>query len=206
MIKVYVEESDGLIMGMFAAEGYVCVENPELADIICYPGGPDVNPALYGDALHRTTRYDRTRDEDFQKTFEIGRKMNVLQVGICGGGQFLNVMSGGKMWQDVDKHAIHGTHDVIYWGEEEPVNVQCTSTHHQMMCRGPGGQTWGWTNISTRRETGGKLKLDNYQPDNEIIWYPHTQSLCFQPHPEYGVEECRELFFTCLTRAMKEAR
>jgi hypothetical protein len=36
--------------------------------------------------------------------------------------------------------------------------------------------------------------------DVEVVWYGGTRSLCFQPHPEYGVEECKKYFFELIER------
>lgn len=83
-----------------------------------------------------------------------------------------------------------------------------TSTHHQMMIPGPEGQLIGIATESKWFEdaTGiyglshAKSRTKDRNPkipefDAEIIWYPKTRSLCFQPHPEYHHVETRKLFF-----------
>jgi len=51
-------------------------------------------------------------------------------VGICRGSQFLTVMSGGRLFQDVSGHAIMGTHLIKF---KDGSSLGITSTHHQMM-------------------------------------------------------------------------
>lgn len=175
------------------------------ADIVIFSGGADVDPHLYGHGVHPTTGCDLRRDRYEVEVF--ARTHAKVRVGICRGGQFLNVMSGGKMFQDVNNHG--GTHKCYYTDQRgETHEFSVTSTHHQMMMPDTTkSQLWGYADICTRKETdkerwvlqpGGSNWVVG--PDSEIVWYPKTRALCFQPHPEYNNLDCRKLFFNCLDR------
>lgn len=176
--KVYVVGGDHLVSKMFNNhKDYVTVHNINTADLLCFTGGADVSPHLYGEQ-NRYSHVSPVRDEDETHLFKTFRE--VPKVGICRGGQFLNVMSGGKMYQDVDQHTM--SHDVVDFTGRK---FRVTSTHHQMM---------------RPSEDAGILatachKNDYVQTDQktlpglygyEVLYYGDTQSLCFQPHPEYS--------------------
>ena len=116
-------------------------------------------------------------------------------VGICRGGQFLNVMSGGCMYQDVKGHvANHFIND--RWTNCYPV----TSTHHQMMLPLAEADMFAYAiNVGKQKVSlcpkDQEAKL-NWKQDCEGVYYPDTQSMCFQPHPEFvGYPKMTEMFF-----------
>jgi len=164
----------------------------EDADFVMFTGGEDVDPKFYGEKPLRGTNYNTARDERERAIFEQAKKSGVPMVGICRGGQFLNVMSGGKLWQDVDNHAIGGVHDI----EDHAYglsHLKVTSTHHQMMNPAEDGLILASAARSTYRTAEGihaTVYGDNgsagvHDDDVEVVWYDKTKCLCFQPHPEY---------------------
>lgn len=184
------------------------------ADVVIFPGGPDVNPSLYGEEKHPTTHFWDERDALFQKVYNLVKRPDTLKIGICGGGQFLNVMNGGKMFQDVDSHARAGEHSMWYspYPNAEGCYLdgsrwQVTSTHHQMMIGNPDtAELWGWAKESTARARGSQLHVlrKNSEVDTEILWYPQSSCLCFQPHPEYThANETEEVFWKCVQTAIQ---
>lgn len=169
-MKVFVVGGDYLVAKMFEKNGHTLVPGPEDAELLCFTGGADVNPVYYKDVVHRTTRYDDNRDRYEIALYNLYSELP--KVGICRGSQFLNVMSGGTLWQDVDRHAIGGTHFIKYlrdgkynfdFGPDEDedhnpraeyANVSVTSTHHQMMR--PDKKTaelWGYAYEARYRDT-----------------------------------------------------
>lgn len=185
--------------------GFVPVDSLEKAEIVIFLGGEDVGPELYGEKRHHTTYCNMYRD---RLEYEVFSKLphKVLKVGICRGGQFLNVMNGGKMWQDVDGH--RGEHSAIYINEDKiGKSFIVTSTHHQMMRPTEFGKVWVIANESSCKSNDrGKETKENtkiYPPDVEVVFYEDTNSLCFQPHPEFQLKSCEELFEICLNRAIK---
>lgn len=194
---------------MYEGFGDKIVMRIEDADIVQFTGGGDVTPSLYGEHTHRSTYHSLHRDVYEKEVFELAQALSKFCVGICRGGQFLNVVNGGTMWQDVDGHAIHGTHDVldILTGRIIP----CTSTHHQMMKKGEKGilvaQSAEMLSSSKRFMTGLHQEPQEQiargvDIETESVYYPETRSLCFQPHPEIVRQghPCQEYFFELLGR------
>lgn len=129
------------------------------------------------------------------------------------GGQFLNVMNGGRMWQHVDGHAGCGNHDLVDEITGEVVRV--TSTHHQMMRPASDGLVLATARQSKLKIADGDewhIEHDSKErpeelKDVEVVWYEDSKSLCFQPHPEYGGNaDCTNYFFTLLEAAIKGTR
>ncbi len=198
---------------MFERAGYQLVASVEEADIVQFTGGSDVSPQLYGEHSHESTWNSEHRDAEEQAVFRQCVEQGKFIAGICRGGQFLNVMNGGTMYQDVFNHAIAGTHPVmdLNSGEEFP----CTSTHHQMMRIGRKG-----TLLAQSSEMRSTIKLHmtplgqkrsllidkNQETEAESIYYPETRSFCFQPHPEMvGPDHpCQRWYLNKLESLMNE--
>lgn len=201
-MKVYVEECDVNFIRMFTKYGFELVDEPLDANLIQFTGGADVSPDLYGEELHPYTWSDHRRDEKEMQLFSFAKKFNIPMAGVCRGGQFLNVMNGGKLFQHVNNHGIMGTHPAIDLKTEKVIQV--TSTHHQMMRPTPEGEVVCVAeNISTFKEymEGREVKEVYANVDTEVVYYPLTKSLCFQPHPEHhGADECCEYYFSLIQR------
>lgn len=108
---------------------HTLVDNIEEADIVLFTGGEDVDPSLYGCEKHYTTYSNINRDLHEQEIFR-QVKSNQLCLGICRGSQFLCVMNGGILVQNVNNHATMGTHPIT--GRRTGSIYEITSTHHQM--------------------------------------------------------------------------
>lgn len=195
--KVYIVGGDHMIERMFLSRGIEAVSAISEADFACFTGGSDVTPSLY-DEKNVCSNNDWLRDVSEMADFSGIQKAGIPSVGICRGGQFLNVMNGGKMFQDVDNHAIWGTHELFIEEDERRHAYQATSTHHQMMRAGSDGEVIGFAYLATRFQHDGDDPAPDF--DTEIVWYDKTRSLCFQPHPEYNgdKDDTEELFFKLL--------
>lgn len=183
MKKVFIVHSSYEYERMFVEAGWELADSLADADLVQFTGGEDVSPELYG---QRNTQSYVNVKRDLMDicAFRKALALSIPMAGICRGGQFLNVMSGGKMIQHVEGHAtgqMHRAEDVV-WNEFE--NVLVTSTHHQMMVPGDMGDILLTANIVGEEDT-------------EAVYYTHTQCLCFQPHPEFteAVGDCRDLYF-----------
>lgn len=211
-MNVYIVGGGWAYARMYEGFGDTLVERLEDADIVQFTGGEDVTPSWYGQHAHPSTYYNERRDHRESLVFEEAKRLGKFCVGICRGGQFLNVMNGGTMYQDVSGHAIHGTHDVldVLTGRTIP----CTSTHHQMMIKGEKGilvaKSKEMLSSNKYQMTGldfnaVEIKMQS-DIETESIYYPETRSLCFQPHPEIVRQghPCQEYFFELLGRYYNE--
>ena len=202
MKTVFVVDGDASVCRMFHNLGWEVVRNFSIAtpDLICFTGGADVQPHLYGE--HNVASYvNAARDERETEVYNFCKGLGVPMVGICRGGQFLNVMEGGKMYQDVNNHTATHYLTLVETGEAFKV----TSTHHQMMRPASHGKVLATANLATQRISGSLLAdkrsivedFDFSLPDTEVVQYGNI--LCFQPHPEYrGNDDTLALFVRLL--------
>ena len=186
-MNVYIVDGSSPYSRLFEYLGYTVVKDLDVATLVCFTGGSDVTPSLYGDKKHHYTGNDVRRDTYEAQMFELALAANIPMVGICRGGQFLNVMSGGRMYQHVEGHCVsHAITDV-----ETGDTIYVSSTHHQMIMPSPEAILVASSTLSGSREwyDGEVFKKDISKEDIEVVYYPHTKALCFQPHPEFTSAE-----------------
>ena len=203
MPNVLIINTSDAYVNMFESMGWKVVYSYGSADLVQFTGGSDVSPSLYGEAEHPYTSTNPARDKHESDAFDICMAMGIPMAGICRGAQFLNVMSGGSLWQDVDNHAIYGVHAALDLATERMVDV--TSTHHQMMRVGSNGEVLVEAYEATYYDCMKDGKVEQYTElgtgDVEAAYYGTTGCLCFQPHPElHGAESTRTLYFELLQR------
>lgn len=195
---------DGMYEKMFERAGWQVVRDVQVADALQFTGGEDVSPFLYGEQKHARTYNSPQRDLIEMGYYQLAQLLGKPCLGICRGGQFLNVMNGGKMWQHVNGHAIHGTHVAYELNEDGEIlnEVQVTSTHHQMMRAGQKAILLSIAGEATWLENAeGKVKASG--TDVEAVYYSAARSLCYQPHPEIpGYQECTDLYFRLIKRCL----
>lgn len=182
--KVYIISSlsDAYAL-MFHNNGYDVTTDISEANLICFTGGADVHPSFYGEVKEPETVCDVARDAREADLFLSNPK--VPMVGICRGGQFLNVMCGGSLVQHVDEHQLgfEGSHLALNLDGGEEVVV--TSTHHQRIIMGDDAELLLYGPSSDDAEV-------------EACYYEGDNVLCFQPHPEFSTADrsCVETFFS----------
>jgi putative glutamine amidotransferase len=174
----------------------------EPTDLVIFTGGSDVSPHLYHESPHCNTVSNEVRDRKEVKIFEACADEDVPMVGICRGSQFLTVMNGGKLIQDVGGHAIGAPHRITLF---DGSHALIASTHHQMHypfdLQEDEYKILGWSteklgkgtymmNDTTRLNA---LNVDGFI-ESEVIHFPYTRSLGIQGHPEYDStpEETRQ--------------
>ena len=202
---------DVKIKRMFLKQEWPTVTNPKDAAILLWTGGSDVSPSFYGETkMPECGLLDTERDLHEREIYY--KYYNKPSIGICRGAQFLNVCNGGRLWQHVDQHAISPPQGHILFSKYTPQGIAVTSTHHQMMRPNKElGEVIGWafrakTKIAFQYSQSFpnrcipknpfNSKVDDVDP--EIVWYKKSKSLCFQPHPEYGLKSCKDFFFFLL--------
>lgn len=199
MKKVYVVGGGYAYERMFRQAGFELSTSMQESNLLCFTGGADVSPELYGEK-NVGSYCSPERDKYEEQVFDWAYANDVTMVGICRGGQFLNVMNGGKMWQDVDNHAISGTHKAMckYWGE-----VMVSSTHHQMMRPSAEGEVLVSADLSSYK-MNAEGTFAGKGNDCEVVYYGPTKSLCYQPHPEIVNEDhqCRRHFLMLVDKLM----
>ena len=195
MIKtVYVIEGAFLssVHRIFKDRGILVIDDPRLADAIVWTGGGDVDPSAYGES--NTHSYSSPELDAWEKKFYDnfpGKK----RIGICRGGQLLNVWNGGSMWQDIQFH--RGNHLIRDHRDNGDRMVMVSSLHHQMMRPTFDAEVLATCKITSLVRGGDqeKRRINEDYDDIEAVFYPKTRSLCYQPHPECGPKSCTDHFF-----------
>ena len=190
----------GLSVLIFGSQGYDKAINERLTqirynpvsfndvkgfDLALFTGGEDVSPWYYKADMHPKTQNNPMRDAYEANAYSKLKKLGIPCVGICRGGQFLNVMNGGQMFQHVNGHA-GSNHEVVTVDGEV---FEVTSTHHQMMVPAKHGSLYAWSHENLSDVYEG-LNLEAYEHggkvvEPEAILYTDTNDLCVQWHPEY---------------------
>lgn len=85
----------------------------ERLDGVLLPGGPDVDPAVFGEAPHPTVKIDAARDAIELPIARWAVEDDVPLFGICRGHQVINVALGGDLIQDIPSQVEHvvASHD-----------------------------------------------------------------------------------------------
>lgn len=188
-MKVYIVGASLGYQKMFYKRGWELSSNIIEADLVQFTGGEDVSPFMYGEARHPCTYSNKTRDKKESVIFTLAHHHGKPMAGICRGGQFLNVLCGGQLYQDVDNHGV--PHSVIDTQTGEQFDV--TSTHHQMMRPGDEGEVVlvadRTRKVERMMKSAGNRVIENGSngkwTDVEAVYYPNFGVFCFQPHPEF---------------------
>jgi gamma-glutamyl-gamma-aminobutyrate hydrolase PuuD len=189
---------------LFRYFGWNVTDNLDGADLVQFTGGADVDPTLYGEYRHATTNCTPARDKREILIYHYCIFNDKKMAGICRGGQFLNVMCGGTLWQDVDGH--RGEHDATCLLKGERMKV--SSTHHQMMIPKKGEGRVLMEARAAKRKTHmrgvSEVSCFNDAPDVEAVLYKDLKALCFQPHPEYNRKgKMAETYFEYIDKLLK---
>lgn len=166
-------------------------------DAVVFTGGSDVSPSFYNRKAHKRTHSDLTRDSMEAKAYQAAAKAYRPMIGICRGAQFLTVMNNGELIQDINGHTLGGTHPIVVRQKgKASTTVNASSTHHQMMYpfNLPEDEyvIIGSTPkpLSDKYETmGSDGRVEDWKVpvEPEIVFYPYTDCLCIQGHPEFSL-------------------
>lgn len=153
-------------------------------DVVLFDGGTDINPEIYGEKPHPATqKSDKVRDEQERIWFRRAQGVGAACIGVCRGAQLLCALSGGKLIQHVTGHEGPKSHVVVTSDKRE---LLASGDHHQMMYLedAPDFELLAWAEgIGEYHCEYGKTIETREEP--EVVWFPHTRSLCIQPHPEW---------------------
>lgn len=150
-----------------------------LADGLLLPGGGDLAPSTYGEAVAHETVYDVDAEQD---AFDLAAARHALARGlptlaICRGLQVVNVALGGRLRQHMDPDHRHVVHPVSarrgsllaeVTGTEK---IDASCYHHQCVAE-PGGGL-----VPTAFAADGTIEA--VELENPAGWF-----LAVQWHPE----------------------
>ncbi len=165
-------------------------------DAVLLPGGPDVDPSIYGQERHpKVVQIDDPRD-----TLELTLARWTVEddrpvFGICRGHQILNVALGGTLVQDIPSQVETDlTHDLP---DEDPRNTLLHSVTLDPQSRLANilGKTEFRVNSlhhQSVQEAAPNVKITGHSPDGivESLEIPeHPFALSVQWHPEDLVDD-----------------
>jgi len=156
------------------------------AKLVVFTGGEDVSPKLYaGEDPWKISYCNEDRDRVEKLVFKYCVDHKIRMAGICRGMQFLNVMSGGFMYQHLLNHNLVGRHRIILPNDDFLV----TSSHHQLV--GLSEYAIPMSHSDPSRSTiyvgpDGYLVEDEDKPKLEIeaAIFPESGAVGVQYHPE----------------------
>jgi gamma-glutamyl-gamma-aminobutyrate hydrolase PuuD len=177
----------------------------EKANLIVFTGGEDVDPSIYNEPKNGRTSSNLQRDKKERIAFDIACDLEIPMLGICRGSQLLCALSGGRLIQHQENP--HSVHDIeTYDGKVIPI----TSSHHQAQYpyeMSPDSfKLIAWTeNMSHTHQNGeGKEISDKPFKEAEIVYYPKTNALGIQGHPEWMNEKRDEETITYLNNLVSK--
>ncbi len=185
---------------LFAEIGYDSVDVIADADILVFGGGADIGPELYDQEPHPRTHPNPYRDAYEVKYYREAVAANKQIVGVCRGAQLINVLNGGSMYQHVTGHT--GSPHSILDLETNEMHI-CNTVHHQMMRPPEGAKIVAVATQMGKKEYmegNGIIVVTDDLEDPEVVWFPHTKSLCFQGHPEFGHAQTTKYFYELIKR------
>lgn len=213
-MKVYIvgHQYHHYFVEMYRSRGHSIVSSIAEADVVQFTGGEDIDPSLYGEHTHQTSGPNESRDRNELAAYEEAQRHGKFCAGVCRGGQLLNVLSGGSMYQHVRNHGTGAGHAAVdvETGDVFPVS----SLHHQMMILGEGGKLLAKSQEVRSAVKLGMTKLCSGKAEEvvttdddvevEACYYPSTRSFCYQPHPEFVTADhpCRTWYFDKLSELL----
>ncbi len=162
---------------------------PESIDLVLFTGGEDVHPNFYGGVDCGISYTNLKRDSYEMALLDFCMKHKIKMTGICRGFQFLNVMAGGKMYQDIDNHGVY-RHPAYFRSTGEIYKV--SSTHHQLVILPSSAIPMVWADPKRSNYYNGPDGLiDVNGPSKEIegAIFPNLNAFGVQYHPEIMAED-----------------
>lgn len=196
--SVFVTNNDNAVESMFLDAGWQVSSVPEKADMLCFSGGADISPFLYGQRAQKCGFINLARDMEEVSIWK-NASSTKPKVGICRGHQLGAVLSGGSLWQDCSGHSGYGVHKITRQDSryEEPFEVN--TLHHQMV-----KPSDDMIVLATAEESGylwdGRTSsriLPSHKDYSEVeaVFSYSTNFVGVQWHPEYNHVTSRRLFF-----------
>lgn len=203
-----------LHLGLEVTNDVSSLTDPDSVALVVFTGGSDVSPYLYKRSEHPRTMASARRDTKEVSAFALAYGNGIPMAGICRGAQFLCVMAGGSLVQDISNHAGPDHTIEARWPAPEGETIKqvsVTSSHHQMQYPFdiPKNE-YDILAVGTEcRSTHYAMDADTNFPENEagnllrsepdVVFYSKINALGAQYHPEW-MDESSEgfLYFQAL--------
>ena len=149
-------------------------------------GGEDISPSIYG---QKPNKYMSKRTEELShrdileiEAAKLAIRNNWPIIGVCRGAQLMCALSGGSLVQHVNGH--HGNHFIKTYDDQ---TIRTNSIHHQMMnLVGTEYEMIAWSEEKQSDKYYGENEQELHIPiEPEIVFFPKTNALAIQGHPEY---------------------
>ncbi len=205
-----VERAGGIpiLIPSSGAESARCVER---LDGLLLPGGPDIDPQVYGGTMHEAVYgVNPARDAAEFAVLREAMRLEIPILGICRGAQLINVAHGGTLIEHLDEteegivHRINGTNGVRHQVEilsgtivSEIVGtsvVEPISFHHQAV-----------------RDLGAGLKVAAVAPDGVIEGvvgdgYPFLVGVQWHPEMTAAEDPSQQAIFDAFVQAAQKRK
>ena len=183
----YIEAAGGLPLMAGEVSETEAQQLADLADGLVVTGGPDVDPALYGEANTHSFLINAALEDADRFLYHAFRRRNKPVFGICRGMQAIAVFEGGALLQDIPTEYPGFEHNQMKM--DPPVPRECfahdclfaentllheifgdrygvNTFHHQAVTRLPEGFV-----LSARSDDG---LIEGFEKENVIAvqWHP----------------------------------
>lgn len=181
-------------LGLLCSDPTILAKTPDKVALVVFTGGEDVSPSIYNEKPHKSTCSNLTRDIRESKVFDYACKLRIPIFGICRGAQLVCALSGGKLVQHISGH---GRNNSMTTNKGEIFVV--TSTHHQMQLPPKDAEVIGWAMPRLSTCYYGAEKEYTPEMEYEVVYYPNTNAIGMQYHPEFmdannrGFQFCGEI-------------
>ena len=178
-------------------------------DGLLFPGGKDLQPALYGEHPHpQLGAVDPHEDEVELSLAQWAIERDIPILGICRGMQLLNVALGGSLYQDIGSQLGDG---LKHLNDDQPrsqiahtIQVEPGSQMERVL-----GSNEVWINSlhhQAVKQPGKGVRISGHAEDGiaELLEVPaHSFLLAVQGHPEeiYTQETIWSRVFSAFTTA-----
>ena len=167
------------------------IDDPSLAesilaklDGIVFSGGPDLDPAEYGEEiLNETVSIDAVRDRSDLLLARAALASGKPVLAICRGEQLMNVVLGGTLYQDIPTQV-----DTVikHSGFDHRIGVEKGSVLYELF--GQDSMTVNSSHHQAVKDPAPGINITAHAPDGIVEAYEYENVLAVQFHPERMVQ------------------
>ena len=153
-------------------------------DCIVFSGGPDLDPAEYGETVwNETVSIDAVRDRSDLLFARAALASGKPVLAICRGEQLMNVVLGGTLYQDIPTQV-----DTIikHSGFDHRIGVEKGSVLYDLF--GQDSLTVNSSHHQAVKDPAPGIRITAHAPDGIVEAYEYENVLAVQFHPERMVQ------------------